>query len=293
MKHLQVKIAETIIAAVAGDDCPPFRLPPAYQPFLVEDLRPDLTLRVHYGDIPDLPLGEKIFRSGGVWELYHQADKYLMVMTKFDPGARPHRLVVFDDAFTSGEVYIQREYIDDNPTPAASVDPLEHPLDQFLLATFLARRGSGVILHACGVSDQGRGLAFCGVSEAGKSTLAKLWMDTPATVLTDERLIIRRVNGQFWVYGTPWVGDANIFSPKQALLEKIFNIRHSSQNSIRPLSSPEAASRLLVRCFPPFFDQAGMQNILELLAQITEEIPCYDLGFVPDRGIIDLVRSLQ
>ena len=293
MKNLQVKLAEVVISAVGGDGCPHFRLPPAYQPFLVEGLRPDITLRVHYGDIPDLPLGEKIFHSGGVWNLYRQADKYQMVMTKFTPGSRPYRLAVFDDTFTSGEVYIQRETTAANPKPAAFVDPLEHPLDQFLTAAFLARGGLGVIMHACGVSDQERGLAFCGVSEAGKSTLAKLWKDTSATVLTDERLIIRRVDGRFWVYGTPWVGDANIFSPEEAILEKLFIIRHSAKNSIQPLSSPEATSQLLVRSFPPFFDQVGMQNILELLAQIAEMIPCYDLSFFPDRDIIDLVRLWQ
>jgi hypothetical protein len=293
MKHLQVKIAETVIAAVAGDDCPPFRVQPAYQPFLVEGLRPAVTLRVHYGDIPDLPLGEKIFHSGGVWNLYRHVDKYLMVMTDFRPGSRPYRLAVFDRTFTSGEIYLQQQSTDADPTPAAFVDPLEPPLDQFLMAIFLARRRLGVILHACGISDQGRGLAFCGVSEAGKSTLARLWQDAPVTVLTDERLIVRRVNGRFWIYGTPWVGEAQISSPEKAPLEKVYVINHSPKNSLHALSSPVAASQLLVRCFPPFFDQIGMQNILELLAQIAEEIPCYDLGFIPDRQIVDLVRFQQ
>jgi hypothetical protein len=293
MKNLQVKLAETVISAVGGDDCPPFRVQPPYQPFLVEGLRPDVTMRVHYGDLPGLPLGERIFHSGGVWKLYRQADKYQMVMTKFTPGSRPYRIVVFDDTFTSGEVYIQRQTTDADPTPAAFVDPLEHPLDQFLMAVFLARRRLGVLLHACGVSDGGRGLAFCGVSGAGKSTLARLWQDAPVNVLTDERLIVRRVKGRFWIYGTPWVGEAHISSPEKAPLEKVYVIRHSHKNTLQALSSPAAASQLLVRCFPPFFDQVGMQNIIELLGQIAEEIPCYDLGFIPDRQIVDLVRFQQ
>lgn len=293
MKNLQVNLAEIVISVIGGDECPPFRVPPAYQPFLVEGLRPDVTLRVHYGDIPDLPLGEQIFHSGGVWKLYRQADKYQMVMTKFTPGSRPYRLVVFDDTFTSGEVYIQRETTDADPTPAAFVDPLAHPLDQFLMSIFLARGGLGVIMHACGVSDQERGLAFCGVSDAGKSTLARLWQDAPVTLLTDERLIIRRVDGRFWIYGTPWPGEAQISSPERAPLEKVYVIRHSPKNTLQALSSPAAASQLLVRCFPPFFDQVGMQNILELLGQIAEEIPCYDLGFIPNRQIVDLVRFRQ
>jgi hypothetical protein len=293
MRKFQVKLAETVIAAVGGDDCPPFRLPPVYQPFLVEGLRPEVTLRVHYGDIPHLPLGEHIFHSGGVWNLHRHLDKYLMVMTDFMPGSRPYRLAVFDRTFTSGEIYLQQQSTDADPTPAAFVDPLEHPLDQFLMAIFLARRRAGVILHACGVVDGGRGLVFCGVSGAGKSTLARLWQDAPVILLTDERLIICRVNGRFWMFGTPWPGEAQISSPERAPLEKVYIINHSPKNSLHALASPVAASQLLVRCFPPFFDQIGLQNILELLAQIAEEIPCYDLGFAPDRDLVDFVRLRQ
>ena len=293
MKHLQVKLAETVISMVGGDDCPPFRVPSAYQPFLVDRLRPDVTLRVYYGDIPDLPLGEKIFHSGGVWNLYCHLNKYLMVMTDFRPGSRPYRLAVFDATFTSGEIYLQRPATEAHSTPPASVDPLEHPLDQFLMAIFLARRRLGVILHAAGISDGGRGLACCGVSGAGKSTLARLWKGAPVTLLTDERLIVCRENGRFWIYGTPWPGEAHISSPEKAPLEKVYLIRHSPKNSLQALSSPVAASQLLVRSFPPFFDQVGMRNVLELLAQIAEEIPCYDLGFAPDRDLVGFVRFRQ
>jgi hypothetical protein len=54
----------------------------------------------------------------------------------------------------------------------------------------------------------------------------------------------------------------------------------------------EAATRLLVCCFPPFHDPEGMTFVMDFLSQITAEIPCYELGFVPEPSVIDFIRGV-
>jgi serine kinase of HPr protein (carbohydrate metabolism regulator) len=49
-----------------------------------------------------------------------------------------------------------------------------------------------------GVIDDGKGIAFLGVSGAGKSALANLWKSHPeVAILSDDRVIIRKEKEKF------------------------------------------------------------------------------------------------
>jgi hypothetical protein len=129
------------------------------------------------------------------------------------------------------------------------------------------------------------------MSGAGKSTMADLWAGrTGANVLSDDRVIVRRNNGGFWMYGTPWHGDAQMASPDGAPLKQIFTIRHSSRNRSVPLGTADAASKLLARSFPTFWDADGMAFTVDFLGQLAQSVPCNELGFVPSPDIVDFVR---
>jgi len=158
--------------------------------------------------------------------------------------------------------------------------------------------GRGLAIHACGVIDQGKGLVFAGTSGAGKSTLANLWEDKKKTsskggitILSDDRLILRKVKNRFWVYGTPWHGDAHISSPEKALLNKIFFLKQTPENYVRKLKKMDAVSRLLVTTFPTFYSSEGMGYTLAFCGDLINEISCYELGFVPDQRVIDLIEN--
>jgi hypothetical protein len=163
-----------------------------------------------------------------------------------------------------------------------------------ILMVNLLSRGRGVLLHACGVATiGGRGHLFVGVSGAGKSTLANLWRRrSDVVVLSDDRVIVRRRGEEFWAHGTPWHGDAKLASPVAVPLERIYVIEHAEENRAVPLKPVDAASRLLVRAFPTYWDAEGMAFTLQLLGQLSQAVPCYELGFVPDQSVIDFVGSL-
>ena len=54
------------------------------------------------------------------------------------------------------------------------IDPYFGPTIELLLMHYLAQE-RGVILHACGIVIDDRGILFLGESGAGKSTLATMW----------------------------------------------------------------------------------------------------------------------
>jgi len=170
---------------------------------------------------------------------------------------------------------------------------ISHPLDQLLIIHLLSR-GRGILVHSCGVNDNGRGYVFIGASREGKSTTAKLWLDEiGATVLSDDRIIIRKMNEIFYAYGTPWHGDVHISNPKGVEIEKIFFLKHSDKNYVRPLPVMDSATRMFVRSFPTFWDKEGMEFTLKFIDELVRKIPCYEFGFVQDKTAVEFVRRLR
>jgi hypothetical protein len=110
-------------------------------------------------------------------------------------------------------------------------------------------------------------------------------------ILSDDRIIIRKKEGVFWMYGTPWHGEEEFSSSKGYPLDKIYFIKHASRNQITKPPGIEATSKLLSCSFPPFWDKKGMNFTLDLLSDLSNTVPCRELGFLPDNGIMHVIRS--
>ena len=161
--------------------------------------------------------------------------------------------------FSSGTVSLHRPYFD----ASAPMYPLEYPLDELIVTNWLAL-GRGVEIHACAVRDvNGAGYLFAGHSGAGKSTIARLWRRQPGvTVLSDDRVILRREGDRIWMYGTPWHGDEPLSSPASAPLTHGFFLHHASRNLASPVGQARAASSLFACSFPPFYSASGLEFTL-------------------------------
>lgn len=170
---------------------------------------------------------------------------------------------------------------------------MEYPLSELLYVNLLSCQGLGTLLHACAVDVGGRGLAFIGKSGAGKSTTARLWLQRgDATVLCDDRIIVRKTDGIFRAYGTPWHGDIPAISPASAPLEKLLFIRHGAENRLTPLRPAEAVSRLMGCVFTTWWDAEGLAFTLSFLEDLARAVPCYEFAFRPEPEALDAVLAL-
>ncbi|MGI5835856.1 MAG: hypothetical protein ACOX87_05105 [Chloroflexota bacterium] len=290
----KLQIADLGLELLTGDNLDGVEIYSTHVPFLVENGPSDSLLRTHLLPLPEVELGEQLFLSGGLWSLYRNNDEFTLLFTSPRTGPRPYRVAIFNEDFTMGDLYVPptdvgvKYGVPELGSGAVVVDPLLPPIDELILINLLSR-GRGLYLHGCGISDGERSVAFCGVSGAGKSTLARLWQQHPVTILSDDRIVVRPMGSSFWAWGTPWHGDALVAAPSGAPLQKLFIIEHSPENYIRPLSHSEAALKLLVRCFPTFYDAAGMEFTLGLIYQLCKTVPCAELGFAPDERVVDLV----
>ncbi|MDP2659422.1 MAG: hypothetical protein Q8R28_01655 [Dehalococcoidia bacterium] len=302
MREFKLAVGELVILFKAGEGVSSLTVSPDHRAFLTSEGSPRCVVNVHYGRLPDVDLGEEVFQSGGLWSLHRRNGRLTVPMVSPVWGPGPYRLSVFDASFSAGDIYISslpslygsmNQGMDAGNGEGVIVDPLAYPLDEVLVVNLLAREG-GLNIHACGVSLGGRGTAFCGTSGAGKSTMARLWKkrDGDAVLLSDDRLILRRKTDGFGVYGTPWHGEASFSFPGGAPLDRTYFMVQALANKARALSRSEAATRFLVHCFPTFYDATGMERTLSFIEDLCREVPCFELGFVPNDSVLDYLADL-
>jgi hypothetical protein len=237
--------------------------------------------------LPERP-GRVLFDSGGAWQLLQSDADLLFLFRSSVGGGSPYKIARFNPAFTSGDVHLYRRHFDDHPSSIAH--PLQYPLDELLMIHVLSL-GKGVEVHGCGLLDAaGRAYLFAGQSGAGKSTMARLWIDQPGTtLLSDERIVLRTDGDRVVAYGTPWQGDAHFASPRCGELAAIFFLGHAPVHLVAPTAAARAAAQLFSCSFLPFHSADAVGRTMAAVDRVTQATACYDLRFAPDRSVVDVL----
>ncbi len=107
---------------------------------------------------------------------------------------------------------------------------------------------NGMMLHASCVVVDGMAYLFSAPCGTGKSTHVRLWLELfgeRAFILNDDKPALRVLDGEVYVYGTPWSGKDDCSRNVRAKLGGIAVVKRAKDNSMRPLSAAEAAFSLL------------------------------------------------
>jgi len=219
------------------------------------------------------------------WELWQdEAGRTVFVAPRQSP---PRRHVFVDASFASGEVVGE---FGASIRQGTALFPLQD-MDIMLFPNWLAGFGN-LILHAAGAEIDGRGYCFAGSSESGKSTLAAFLSETSsATVLGEDQVILRYLEGRFWIFGTPWHLNPALCSPLGVPLEKLFFLDRTSGHGVGPCGPLEGTARLLQTAFVPYYDRAAVTRILDTLARLAEQVLFYTLGYQLGADVLGLVRD--
>jgi hypothetical protein len=268
---------------------------PVSRRFLVDsDEQPTIALEIGEGDPAEfekLARQKPFFDSGGTWKLYREDGKLIYAVTVPIFGDIPYRFLEVADDFSTGRLLL-------NPkagVPENCLFPLAFPLDELLIANLLTLPGNeGVLLHACAVTDpDGNAFVFVGQSGDGKSTTARLWAARDGmTILTDERIIIRRHDDGFYVYGTPWHGDQLAAVADRAKISGLFILRKGQTNAVTETRPSLASALLFARCFPPLHSPESLSATAAFLESLVTNVSCRELHFLPDNSAVDFVRGL-
>jgi hypothetical protein len=256
--------------------------PASYKPFITERIIPgngSLIIDVIL-EIKEFPTTEEmtvIFESGGSWSMFRKGDEHYLVLNP-SLADGPESIVRFNPRFEKAVVYCGDMDIVEVAGKKMVRNPITYPLDQLLLMYMLADR-EGALIHSSGVDFHGRGYMLSGRSGAGKSTLSRKFALNGHEVLSDDRIVVRKINGEFRMFGTPWSGDAGIAGNKDLPLDGIFFINHSEDNSIKRITPAEAVGRLMPVTSIPWYDERTMTKILTFFEELVSACPAYDLFF--------------
>lgn len=247
----------------------------------------ELSLHVCCGWFPDLNVDQIAFETVHAWQLIKTDGKFgIKANTHYQD---PYLLGIFPPDFRSGDIYVAR-HIDHSDK---FIFPLSHPMGELYLMSLLGT-GLGMLIHAAGVIDQRRGYLFTGHGGAGKTTTAKLWQGLPGVqVVNDDKVILRKLGDKFHIFGTPWHGQGGMTSPDSAPLEKVFILKQANDNYTSMLHPAQAASLILARAFSPLWDSEKTAFSLEFLEELCQSVPCYELGFLPDKSVVEFVRNIS
>jgi hypothetical protein len=298
-RRIKMKIADLILEARCAEPGTKLAVSKVQECFLVKKGRPDCIFNVHYQPMPDIKVEKQIYDSGdGAWKLFQNRGKLVLQINarRQDGQFYVYLITMLEPDFSRGELFIrplsempigfpktEEEY-------KTTLNPFTHPLDSFLITNLLPLK-SGLNLHSVGIVHEGIGLVFCGMSGSGKSTLARLWKERQATILSDERVALRKIDDKILAYGTPWQSSARAFSAEKTLLKTIYFLEQGKENRIVPLSPFEVVTHLMTRCFIPAYLHQGMGLTLDFMNELAQRIPCFELQFTPDQRAIDEVLN--
>lgn len=268
---------------------------PCYRKFLSsKTLTPFLTFRFSNNKLPDKKYSN-CFDSPGLWSIDFNDHSDFCIQLRGRDG-KPVAYIEVSVKSKKGFIYTSNKESEGRMSEffaqRLSSLPFSYPVDKVIFMNILSLY-KGVLLHACGVDDNGKGYIFSGFSGAGKSTMARQWLGKRGVrLLNDDRVIVREMRRNFYAFGTPWHGEINKCDPGMVRLKAIFLIKHGRENKVRPLSLSEAAAGLIARSFSPLWDREGMGKTMEVIERLARKVPCYELSFKPDKGVINYIRGV-
>jgi len=149
----------------------------------------------------------------------------------------------------------------------------------------------GALIHSSGIDFHGRGYMLSGRSGAGKSTISRKFALAGHEVLSDDRIVVRKIDGELRMFGTPWSGEAGIAGNKDLPLHGIFFLHHGVENLIKKITPTEAIERLMPVTSIPWYDKSVLTKVLTFCEEIVSACPAYDLVFRPDIDVKDVFEN--
>ena len=246
----------------------------------------DLHITAHEG-LPDISGIEKkeIYtaqqENKPFWTIYACKQEYLFIIYNQEKSREIQQIAFVDKEYKNWRIYsaiIETEN---------AICPLKHPMGP-LIMYYLTVNHDAIMIHASGVFDGEKGRVFSGFSGVGKSTMADIWQKSGAELINDDRLIVRKINEQFYIYNTPMF---YVDKPKKAPLHHVYLPFHAPENNLKPLSGSKAISRLMAYCIHHPYSAAFTNKHIDFLIQVAGKLKIAELGFKPDTAVIDFIKT--
>ena len=277
---------------------PPLNVLPdrSYLPFLTavagNASDDDLVVHLTLGPCPVCQTATPLFESDRSWWMLRDSDEYFLRAKGVELRHRGDWIARFRRPTSRVLLHCNPELVSEADGVRTLLCPFRYPLDQLLLMYHLAERG-GVLTHAAGGAIHGVGMIFPGRSGAGKSTISRQLVGVPGVqLLSDDRMIVRKMEGGFRAFGTPWPGDAKIAVNDSAPLRAICFLAHGAEHKLAEITPAKAMELLMPVTSLPWFDKDVLPSALATCEELVSTVAAFQLYFKPDPGVAPILEEL-
>ena len=149
---------------------------------------------------------------------------------------------------------------------------------------FAAAQMGTMLMHASVIRCEGKGYLMTAPSGTGKSTHTRLWYDNipGCDLMNDDNPIVRVIDGQAIVYGSPWSGKTRCYRNIQAQIGGLVRIQQRPENTIRKYNAIEAFCNLLPAMSNMKWDERVYKGICDGISELIRIVGMYELGCLPN-----------
>lgn len=159
-----------------------------------------------------------------------------------------------------------------------------------LLYAFATSHLDTLLIHASVIKNNNEGFVFLGKSGTGKSTHSRLWLKhiQGSELLNDDNPVIRIIEDEAYVFGTPWSGKTACYRNSSALLKGIVKLRQAPQNQTKQLSLLQAYAVVLPACSTMRWESNIASGVHHTVEKLIGLVNCYQLNCLPDKAAAQL-----
>lgn len=151
---------------------------------------------------------------------------------------------------------------------------------------------NGVILHSSFIKYNDYAILFSGPSGVGKSTQANLWIKfKDAEIINGDRSILRYIDNEWQVFGSPYCGSSEIFKNDQAKLKVIVVLEQAKENKIEEMSVIEKYKFILSQIAVNTWNEEDMKKATTLIENIINSVLIIKLKCLPDENAVDILHK--
>lgn len=136
-----------------------------------------------------------------------------------------------------------------------------------------------IFFHCSSLAYKNNGILFTAPSGTGKSTHTALWRKTfgdDVVMINDDKPLIRKLDGNYYVYGTPWDGKHRISNNVSAPVKAVVLLEQGKENKLSLLNKRQTIFTVLNQTVRP--DNPGKMNkVLNFIEGFTKSVPFYKL----------------
>ena len=194
----------------------------------------------------------------------------------------------FTAIITMEDIQAEKEKAPEFPEPYLESLALFRKLCDYALSN-----ADGIIFHSSAIMVDGCAYLFTAPSGTGKSTHTRLWRELlgdKAVMVNDDKPIIRCIDGEFYVYGTPWNGKHHLDTNCRAKIKAICKIEQAKENRIEKINTSEMLITILNQTIRPD-NLEQMDKLLGLIDKMISKVGLYKLGCTISKEAAELAYN--